>query len=687
MAATFTLKLGGLDLSSFARMNPDDKLDPYSGHFVEPAFSDTPFSDGQVLISTTVTNREQMFPLYLRDVTRTKPALHALIESINNVIAQRPLVLEWRDDSAASSTFFNVVFARFEPDFNFRRSQHGYAAGILHVYTSGYGHTGTVRVAATAAGTGVFLSVPIGSVAGDAPALMDTTISDGGVVPSLGRIIALAPITNPSYTPQIPAASLTNLQVNATVIGASGADGSQYLALPVSPTGGASGIACMVPLPNPTIAGGDNRILAVVQSGIDAGVGMYALDPFGNSMGATAVASTSQAYSIVDLGVCRLPTVGYPTQPKIAIYAGGIWASGVAGPNVLASPAALRINEIFCLPDKNLTLIYERGAGAVGPAAMSKDGFTGQGQQLLGANDSLGNPWRAGYNNANANANNGPGVPVATGCALAELGGYLAPYADASTVVFDANNLPAILTDTMTISAKAYFASPGLGFEEVDLVKDVKASQFVSARLAASGFLSLGAATGGAPPGNLLASVAVASILPGQKYRLLLQVQGPGAFANLSRDDGGPLIVAGASAAFASIGIASSAAVAGAGAPGLAMTVPTCVYSFASPNRQGLPFPRLYSWEVDTLGFYPSAGLQAYDNYRIDGPNLDCYRTSSAGVFSGQKLVSQMRGAFPNMVPSTTSVAVIAAAVDQGVANDVISAVISINERFTYAQP
>ena len=89
-------------------MNPDDKLDPYSGHFVEPAFSDTPFSDGQVLISTTVTNREQMFPLYLRDVTRTKPALHALIESINNVIAQRPLVLEWRDDSAASSTFFNV---------------------------------------------------------------------------------------------------------------------------------------------------------------------------------------------------------------------------------------------------------------------------------------------------------------------------------------------------------------------------------------------------------------------------------------------------------------------------------------------------------------------------------------------------------------------------------------------------
>jgi len=148
------------------------------------------------------------------------------------------------------------------------------------------------------------------------------------------------------------------------------------------------------------------------------------------------------------------------------------------------------------LPDKNLTLIYERGAGAVGPARCPRTGSPGRASSCSAPNDSLGNPWRAATTMPTPTQTNGPGVPVATGCALAELGGYLAPYADASTVVFDANNLPAILTDTMTISAKAYFASPGLGFEEVDLVKDVKASQFVSARLAASGFLSLGAATG-----------------------------------------------------------------------------------------------------------------------------------------------------------------------------------------------
>ena len=48
MAATFTLIIGGLNLSSYLRVNPDDPspMDPYSPHFVEPAWADTPFSDG-----------------------------------------------------------------------------------------------------------------------------------------------------------------------------------------------------------------------------------------------------------------------------------------------------------------------------------------------------------------------------------------------------------------------------------------------------------------------------------------------------------------------------------------------------------------------------------------------------------------------------------------------------------------
>lgn len=672
MAPTFVFKLGTLDLSSYMRVNPDDPspMDPYSPHFVEPAFAETPYADSQVLISTTVQNRETLWPLFLSDATHLKDALHALIALINNTVAQKPLTLEWRDDGASASTFFDVVFARFEPSYNFRRSQRGYAAGILHAYVAGYGHTGTTRIAATAAGTGIFLSVPIPSVAGDAPALIDTTITDGGVVPSLGRIVAVAPITNPSYTPRIGAASLTDLQTGATVVGASGADGSQYLALPVSPTGGASGIACKVPLPNPTIAGGDNRILAVVQSGIDAGVGMYALDPYGNAMGGTAVASTSQAYSIIDLGVCRLPTVGFPTQPKIAIYAGGIWASGAAGPAILASPAALRINEIFCLPDKNLTLLYERNAGA---SALSLAGFAGNGISLPGTNDDVGNPWEPAQNNAN-------GGLSGTGANLQLQGGYLAQFLATGASSIDGDRIPAV-SDSMVISGKAYFAFPASGYEEVRLFKDVRPSQFVQARLAASKFLALESATGGAV-GNVLGSVAIGTLALGQKYRLALQLQGPGAFAYLTRDDGGPVFPAGASAAFASVGVASDAGVGGGGAPAVALSVASLT-TVGGGGHPSPPGPRLYSWQVNTIG---SSNLLPWDSYRIDGVNADSYRTSSAGVFAGQKLVGQQRGAFPKMAPSTTSVAVIAAAVDQGPGNDLISAVVSVKERFTYAR-
>jgi hypothetical protein len=667
MAATFTLMLGSVDLSGYLRVNPDDKMDPAGAPWIEPAFSETPFSDGQVLISTTVNNREQMWPLFLKDPTYLKDQLHALVQLINNAAAQRPLLLQWKDDGASASTFFDVSFVRFEPDYNFRRSQHGYAGGILHVWTSGYGHTGTTRVTATAAGTGIFLSVPIGSVAGDAPALLDTTITAGAVLPPLGRIVALAPITQPSYTPRIGAASLTDLQPGATVIGASGADGSQYLALPVSPTGGASGVACKVPLPNPTIAGGDNRILAVVKSGISVGVGINALDPYGNAMGATAVASMSQGFGVVDLGVCRLPTVGYPTQPKIAILAGALYASGALGPGILASPAGLAINEVFCLPDKNLTLILEKAAGV-----LSLDGFGGGNGAVAGRNDNLGNPWSAGWNNKNASA-----------AALFEGNGVSLAYNSLSgTGVPDSAHLAGILTDSMVIKAKPQWvfsaggasgAAPSGG--EVTLAKEAASGVYTQARLqvnASGGFLALAAATNTTL--NLLASLAVPTTLMGAQYRLSVQFQGGLAFANLSRDDGGP-VFAPASMTQASLGV-TSAAVAGAGVPALAVMGAVSV---------GFAGPWVFSWEVDPIplpgGITP---LSAFDSYRIDGPNADSYRTSSAGVFAGQKLVGQQRGAFAKMAPSTTSLAVVCAPFDQGAANDLISARVSIKERFTY---
>lgn len=668
MAATFTFKLGTLDLSSYCRMNPEDKLDPYGQPWLQPAFTETPFADGQPLISTTVGNREQMWNLFLNEPS--KDQLHALIQKINVAANQRPLQVEWQDDGASKPTFFDVAFLRFEPDFNFRRSQKGYAAGVLHIWVSGYGHTGTVRVAGTAAGTGVFLSVPIGSVAGDAPALLDTTITAGAVVPVFGRIVALAPITNPSYSALIPAASLLEAQPGATLVGASGAQGSQYLGLPISPTGGASGVACKVPLQNPTIMGGDNRILAVVRSGIQGGVGIHAVDPYGNTMGATAVASMTAGWGIVDLGVCRLPTVGFPTRPELSLVAGALWGSGAAGPVVLASPAALAVNEIICLPDKNLVLVLEQA-----PGLFSSDSFPYGAVPLMSTSDAFGDPWAPAYNHAHSGTSPG----FATGAALREFPGQSLlhtnySYQTGTVALLDGDHIAGVLSDTMAIRAKVAFGGQTPGTEEIRLFKDVKPSQFVQARFAASKFLALETATGGAI-GNLLASVAIAT-LSRSNFKLALQVEGPKAFVTLSRDDGGP-VFAPASTAQASIGVASDAAVAGAGVPAIAVAIPS------APGISENGYSWVESWEVS--GVAP-ANLAAYDAYRVDGPDADLYRTASSGAFAGQKLNAQQRGAFPKAAPSTSSVAVVCMPFDQGPANDKISAVVSVRERFFYAR-
>lgn len=667
--ATFVFKLGTLDLSSYVRVNPDDHMDPYGQPWLQPAFTETPFADGQPLISTTVSNREQMWPLYLKDSSRLKDQLHALIQSIQVAAGQKPLLVEWRDDGASKSTFYDVAFLRFEPDFNFRRSQHGYGAGVLHIWVSGYGHTGTLRVGGTAAGTGIFLSVPMPSIGGDAPALLDTAITAGAVVPSLGRIVGLAAIPHPSYSALIPAASLLEAQPGATLIAGPGAQGGKYLALPVSPTGGASGIAFKVPLGNPTVMGGDNRILAVVLANINGGVGMLALDPYGNAMGGTAIASNTSGWGLVDLGVCRLPTVGFPTRPELSILAGAVWASGAEGPGIYASPG-LAVNEIICLPDKALTLVLENSGGGV---QIDRDAFKRAEMPLDGTQDELGNPWAPAYNNANAPGGAATGraiISAPEGVAL----GFTRPCTSATT--FDAVRSRGPAPDSMAIYVRPEFLHPQLGLEEVRVFKDVKASQFVQARLAASRFLSLEAATGGAA-GNVLASVALATLAANVKYLLALQVQGPLAFVTLSREDGRQVYAPG-SMAQASIGVASNAALAGPGAPALAMTIPSC-------SATGIPLhgPLVYSWEVTQI---PGGNLHPYDSYRFDGPDADVYRTASSGVFSGEKLMAVQRGAFPKAAPSTSSIAVVCAPFDQGSANDLISAVVSVRERFFYAR-
>lgn len=178
MAPPFTLKLGALDLAPYVRVGNDEGFDPYDGGgFEEPAFIDNPFGEGQGLANVDSRNREMSWPLYLN--AATKDAMHTLVRQINQEIryAARPLRVEWRDQDATNSTYYDVEFARFDPNFRMRPSAQRWLAGVLRVWTQPYGHTATERVIGTGALPGVG-SIPLASFAGDIGAQMHLSVSE-----------------------------------------------------------------------------------------------------------------------------------------------------------------------------------------------------------------------------------------------------------------------------------------------------------------------------------------------------------------------------------------------------------------------------------------------------------------------------------------------------------------------------
>src|SRR5690606_29602987 len=100
--------------------------------------------------------------------------------------------LEWRPEGATNSTFFDVVSARWEPAYDYRRQSVLLASGTLRVWTKPYGHAGTSRIVGTAAASGIAF-VPLGTVAGDADALLRTEI---------GAVVGALPLGSPTPAKQ-----------------------------------------------------------------------------------------------------------------------------------------------------------------------------------------------------------------------------------------------------------------------------------------------------------------------------------------------------------------------------------------------------------------------------------------------------------------------------------------------------
>lgn len=430
--ANVVFKIGSLDLSNFLRIAPDQGFNPGAGDMLEPAFSDSPLFEGQVLTSLHAKNKEMMFPLFLHPPTApyTQDALNLLIQQVNQAI--RPIIdqgalvyAQWQNAQASNPTFFSVQFARFEPNFNFRISEKGWLAGMLHLWVLPYGHTATERTLGT-------YSAPVnqsglvippasliaagGSIVGDAPPQYDIRTTVGSYLADDGRIGILAALSTPSYIPIIPVASFFNLVsengASGFVFGASGAWASQFLAMN-SFSASAGGVGGDVQLDNEFAGGqfsfafspgsvyaGDNRLLGLVRARQEP-FGLRAFGPTGDPVGPTVVASSLDGWQIVDYGIVRVPPWAATGVITVKAFNGflGHGASGMVSPYRSAPAWRYEHGPCFLLPNDNsvISLDFESPAVAI-------DGFDGASGAALGV-DQLGNQWRTDFGVLTYNGN------------------------------------------------------------------------------------------------------------------------------------------------------------------------------------------------------------------------------------------------------------------------------------------
>lgn len=295
------------------------ELSPADPDFLTAAFGEAGGLEGEPLISLNAGNREWLLPVLLSPhydpaLPKTKDGLHALIATVNRRLraAQR---LEWREDGAAASTFFDVLFARFEPAYDYRKAQALYVGGTIRVTAKPYGSTGTSRLAATAAGRGCALTMALPSIAGDqtAPAVIRVAhaVPAGGATLAVqGRIVGAAALPS-SYTADFPAASIILADPSAFRSGGSGAPGSQFISTEQGRQGVRSTFA-EIRLSPASAYQGRNRVLAVARS--DAGEQtLVALDSAGRELGrAVASARRGAGWGTIDLGTVTVDAVTRP---------------------------------------------------------------------------------------------------------------------------------------------------------------------------------------------------------------------------------------------------------------------------------------------------------------------------------------------------------------------------------------
>ena len=694
-----TLLIDALDLSSMVRLQPGEGFDPGQNP-VEPVFGENSPGEGQPLLGFGQANKLMSWPVWLTPrktgEADTKDGLHTLVSRVNLVCksAQR---VEWRDDQASLSTFWDVVAAKFEPEHSYFHSAtpNFLLKGTLKVWVSTYGDTGTLRLSGTAAGTGVAVMATAVPSFGDIGAQVRAVVSEGSNPIRDGRLVGVAAV-GASYTWNIPLSQAT--LYGGSLVGASGAAGSQMIRRtwtslyeirreqPAVSVGGHEvdghiDIGQVVLSPASQYVG-RNRMFAVTQTSLE-GLELRLVTHDGNVVGGgIATGRFPLGWGTVDLGVLDVPshqqlaTLGLRLQGRYTAQDPVAYASLGAAPSAphvvplltsTSEPPLLNLTRILAFPARNLAMVADTDR-----VAIAGDGFArGRAGDLAGRYDFYGNQWRRSLNHASSFA-------LVPGLAACQPTGGLA----SGGLQVSANTLGVQVADAKVevnydlggaLPLATHNATTMLQVGKEHGLGDLHVAR-VQIRWPTSADLSLVWASGIHGAASVHASLGIS--LPSSG--------GVGNWTELAR---GRL-------SFRSRGDRLFGELA---AGGTVLRVEALVASGArSPARFGWPLvaarkqkfgtlavPAVYGVRVSSV---PSGLSEPGDRYVIDGTIDTAYLLDAASLYR-RSLDDRLQGNFPQVMPGENARVVgFSLPLDNDPANDLISLDVRIRERFVYAR-
>lgn len=688
--AAFTLRLGNLDLSNYTRVAQGDGLDPLdSSGFLDPQFSDSVVAEGAPLVYVTQGNREMAFPLYLKSAT--KDALADLLQSVNWEIENtKPLTIEWKDQGATASTFYDVTFARFDPDYNYRRAGQNWLGGILRVWASPpYGHTGTMRILATGVASGSALRVAIpSSIEGDVDAQLKVQIRHAGANSWEGDQVGVAVLPNTNWQPIIGASSfyspLTssnslfqgtigvaslapggvayNVKIDRTYFGQANANGFyNYKTIQDSTFGFALGASQY---------SGNIRVLAAVRSSSRRGIGMQLLDGAGDPVANMVTATGWRGFSLVDLGRISMPTdidgatktwsVRLSTAQLLEVQR----PPSVIDQRITDDPYSAQVAQLYVLPEDKMQLFNDSPREANTALNIYGNGvaFSLGNDTRTSITDLYGRTWTA--TNAivrqDTFAQYVLGMSIATGFTNFALYTNTEDFNDyAFEAEYDGYLFTGVASAYSVVQARRNLQ---LQFAGCTLGVNASGQTYISA-YGEYGVTFLGLASKGfAPP----ASPSGTLILRGRKQGPVINLAAEWyAYANGTGGLASSTVLATVAASSALIQTTSG---------GWYINNWTATTSINGPDMS------LYSFRSHSL---PSFSSIATGVYEIDSSRRSAQYKTTTGSY--QRDLLGQRGGYQGLpAPSPAAVFVLHQAIDG--ASDLTSAIVSARERFTYVR-